>query len=126
MMRLAAFVSLCAMVSSACYRERERFDIPELEIVPAAKVIAPSDTLRGVVRASDGSGLEALTLVATSPVDTIRQQFFVADRHRVEFAFQIPVKATTAAGSRIAIRAVVIDDQNFQVVKHDTVLVEFP
>ncbi len=126
MMRLSALLALCAMASSACYRERERFDIPELEIIPTVRVIAPNDTVRGVVRASDGSGLEALTLVATSPADTIRQQFFVADRHRVEFTFRIPVRATTPAGSRIAIRAVVIDDQNFQVVKHDTVLVGFP
>ncbi len=125
MMRVAALL-ICAMASSACYRERERFDIPQLEIIPATRIIAPSDTVDVIVRASDGSGLEALTLFATSPVDTIRQQFSVADRHRVEFTFSIPVSATTPAGSRIAIRAVVLDDQNFQVVKHDTVVVGFP
>ena len=126
MSRLDALIALCCMAFLACYRERERFDIPELEIVPEARVIAPSDTVRGVVRASDGSGLEALTIVATSPVDSIRQQFFVADRHRVEFTFRFPVSAAITAGSRIAIRAIVIDDQNFQVIKHDTVLVELP
>ena len=125
MMRAAAFL-ICALASSACYRERERFDIPELEITPSAKVIAPSDTVKVIVRASDGSGLEALTLFATSPVDTVRQQFFVADRHRVEFTFRVPVSPKTPPGSRIAIRAVVLDDQNFQVVKHDTVVVGFP
>ncbi|MBC7789498.1 MAG: hypothetical protein H7Z74_06110 [Anaerolineae bacterium] len=125
-MRLATLLSFCAIGYLACYRERERFDIPELEVIPASRVIAPNDTLRGVVRAADGSGLETLTVFATSSIDTIRQEFFVADRHRVEFMFRIPVSAETPAGTRIAIRAVVLDDQNFQVVKHDTVVVAFP
>jgi hypothetical protein len=135
-MRRAAEAALALLAASAavgaagCYRERERLDIPELAIELADTVVAPRDTIRGVIRASDGSGLSFLRWLAIWALDPARQQldtigrrYDLDGRRSVEIGFDFAVDSLVPAGSVVEVQAFVRDNQDFPVERRDTIRV---
>lgn len=131
--RLPTLVALALSLgasASGCYRDRERLDVPLLTIVPDVDSISPGDTLRGVLQASDGSGLIHVRLIATyrsdtlSPaVDTVRFRYDLPELQSVELLFSLPIAGASPIGSRVALVAAAFDDQDFQVEATDTLWV---
>lgn len=131
--RLALLACLTLPLAAAligCYRERERLDVPVLTIIPDVDSISPGDTLRGIMEASDASGLLLVRLLAvyradslTPFVDTLRLRYDLPELTEVELPFSVPIPGATPVGSRVALLAVAFDDQEFQVESTDTLWV---
>lgn len=122
--------SAAGFATLGCYRERERFDVPSLTVTPSDSVVAPGDTLRGTVHATDGSGLSLVRVIAISlldatgtRLDSIGQRFNVDDRRSFESSFAFPMTKTVPIGSVVRLEALAIDNQNFTVQIVDTVFV---
>ena len=127
---LAASASSLALATAGCYRERERLDVPELSIVLADTVVEPRDTIRGAVRARDGSGLSFLRVLAISALDPARQRldtigrrYELSDRRSVEVPLNIGLDSLVPAGTFVEIQAFVLDNQDFPVEIRDTIRV---
>jgi hypothetical protein len=123
-------LALAAAVS--CYKDRVRFDVPKLEIVPDAASVAPNDTLTGVLRASDQSGLVVLRMsvitqldTAASETDTLNARFDVPEVHDIDVPFRFPI-GNVPSGTIAIVIASVLDDQDFLVQVTDTVDVIAP
>jgi hypothetical protein len=131
--RLALLACLTLPLAAAligCYRERERLDVPVLTILPDVDSISPGDTLRGIMEASDASGLLLVRLLAvyradslTPFVDTLRLRYDLPELTEVELPFSVPIPGASPVGSRVALLAVAFDDQEFQVEATDTLWV---
>jgi hypothetical protein len=131
--RLALVVCLLlplAATALGCYRDRERLDVPVLTLLPDVDSISPGDTIRGVMRASDASGLLLVRLLAVyrrdaqSPfVDTVRLRYDLPELTQVELPFSVPIPAVVPVGSRVALVAAAFDDQEFLVEATDTLWV---
>jgi hypothetical protein len=131
--RLALVVCLLLPLAAAalgCYRDRERLDVPVLTLLPDVDSISPGDTIRGVMRASDASGLLLVRLLAVyrrdaqSPfVDTVRLRYDLPELTQVELPFSVPIPAVVPVGSRVALVAASFDDQEFLVEATDTLWV---
>lgn len=131
--KLALLACLTLPLMSAalgCYRDRERLDVPVLELLPDVDSISPGDTIRGVIRATDASGLLLVRLLAvyrrdsqTPFVDTARYRYDLAEEKAVELPFAVPIAAVVPVGSRVALLAAAFDDQDFMVEATDTLWV---
>lgn len=128
---LLACVALPALAAAAgCYRDRERLDVPVLSILLEADSITPGDTIRGVMLATDASGLLLVRLFAvfrrdaqTPFVDTLRLRYDLPELTDVELPFSVPIPAAVPIGSRVALVAAAFDDQEFQAEATDTLWV---
>jgi hypothetical protein len=128
---LLAILTLPAMAAAlGCYRDRERLDVPVLTITPDVDSISPGDTLRGVMQASDASGLLLVRLLAvyrrdaqTPFVDTVRVRYDLPELTAVELPFAVVIPSAVPLGSRVALLAAAFDDQEFQVEATDTLWV---
>jgi hypothetical protein len=132
--RRLVFVSLLvlpvATATLGCYRDRARLDVPVLTIIPEIDSISPGDTLRGVMQATDASGLILVRLLAihrrdsqTPFVDTIRLRYDIPELTSVELSFTVPIPQAVPVGSRVALVAAAFDDQDFIVEATDTLWV---
>jgi len=127
---LAAMAFSIGATVVGCYRDRERLDVPVLTLVPDVDSVSPGDTLRGVMHATDGSGLILVRLLATyrsdtltPAVDTIRLRYDLPELTEVELLFSIPIPGASPVGSRVALVAAAFDDQDFLVEATDTLWV---
>jgi hypothetical protein len=127
---LAAMAFSIGATVVGCYRDRERLDVPVLTLVPDVDSVSPGDTLRGVMHATDGSGLVLVRLLATyrsdtltPAVDTIRLRYDLPELTQVELLFSIPIPGASPVGSRVALVAAAFDDQDFLVEATDTLWV---
>jgi hypothetical protein len=134
MMRRLALLALLALplLSAAlgCYRDRERLDVPVLELLPDVDSVSPGDTIRGVLRATDASGLLLVRLLAvyrrdslTPFVDTVRFRYDLSEQTSVQLPFSVPIADEVPVGSRVALLAAAFDDQEFTVEVTDTLWV---
>jgi hypothetical protein len=113
-----------------CYRDRERLDVPVLLLLPEVDSISPGDTIRGVMEASDASGLLLVRLLAvyrrdaqTPFVDTLRVRYDIPELTEVALPFVVPIPPEVPVGSRVALVAAAFDDQEFLVEATDTLWV---
>jgi hypothetical protein len=127
---LAAMAFSIGATVVGCYRDRERLDVPVLTLVPDVDSVSPGDTLRGVMHATDASGLVLVRLLATyrsdtltPAVDTIRLRYDLPELTQVELLFSIPIPGASPVGSRVALVAAAFDDQDFLVEATDTLWV---
>ena len=127
---LAASAAAAALAAAGCYRERERLDIPEISIELADTVVAPGDSIRGMVRASDGSGLTFLRVLAIFALDPARQRldtsgrrYDLDGRRSVAIPLGLELDPLIPAGSFVEIQVFVLDDQDFPVELRDTIAV---
>ena len=128
---LTLLASLAALAVAGCYRERERLDIPEISLELEDTVVAPRDTIRGAVRATDGSGLSFLRVLAISALDPARQRldtvgrrYELNDRRSVEVPLNIGLDSLVPAGSFVELQVFVLDNQDFPVELRDTISVQ--
>ncbi len=127
---LACLVLPLLSVALGCYRDRERLDVPVLDLLPDVDSISPGDTIRGVLRATDASGLLLVRLLAvyrrdalTPFVDTLRFRYDLSEQTSVQLPFAIPIEDVVPVGSRVALLAAAFDDQEFMVEVTDTLWV---
>lgn len=127
---LAGMVAVATAAALGCYRDRERLDVPVLTLVPDVDSVSPGDTLRGVMQATDASGLILVRLIATfrrdtltPAVDTLRLRYDLPELNEVELQFSVPLPGAMPVGSRVALVAAAFDDQEFQVEATDTLWV---
>jgi hypothetical protein len=113
-----------------CYRDRERLDVPVLQIFVDADSVSPGDTIRGIMQATDASGLLLVRLLAvyrrdaqTPFVDTLRLRYDLPELTEVTLPFAVPIPAVAPIGSRVALVAAAFDDQEFVVEATDTLWV---
>jgi hypothetical protein len=113
-----------------CYRDRERLDVPVLLLLTEVDSISPGDTIRGVMEASDASGLLLVRLLAvyrrdaqTPFVDTLRLRYDLPELTEVALPFFVPIPSEVPVGSRVALVAAAFDDQEFSVEATDTLWV---
>ena len=112
----AVLAASLAAATAGCYRERERLDVPEIALELEDSVVAPRGTVRGVVRATDGSGLSFLRWLAVSALDparerldTICHQYDLNDQRSVAVPLTAPLDTLVPAGSFVEIRVFVLD-----------------
>ncbi|HSJ64495.1 MAG TPA: hypothetical protein VK922_11435 [Gemmatimonadaceae bacterium] len=113
-----------------CYRDRERLDVPVLHLFVEADSVSPGDTIRGILQASDASGLLLVRLLAvyrrdaqTPFVDTLRLRYDLPELTEVTLPFAVPIPDVVPIGSRVALVAAAFDDQEFLVEATDTLWV---
>lgn len=128
--RIGLTAAVMAGTALGCYKDRERLDVPALSIVLDADSITPGDTIRGVLEASDASGLILVRLFAvfrsdtlTADVDTLRRRYDLFEQTSVSLPFDIPIAGSVPLGSRVALVAAAFDDQDFVVEATDTLWV---
>ena len=115
---------LLAAVLGGCLSERVRLDAPLVELVVADSVVAPGDSVRGSIEATDASGIVYLAVIARAADSVSRLgplNFVRVDSVRRDFRLRVPRGA--AAGSTVEVIATVIDNQNFTVELRDTLVV---
>ena len=122
-MRGAVACAVVAILSAACYAERERLAPPALTLELDDTVAVAGGTVSGRTRVVDASGVTSLLVVARTPDSS-----FQAPSHHwvraesVEVAFAIHV-STAAAGGRVEVEAAASDNQNFTVRVRDSLRV---
>ena len=124
--RAAALAVTLALGSAACFKERERIDVPSLTVTLDDTLVAAGDTIRGQLHATDGSGLLLVRVRAESAIDTVLQRADLLEEHDVQLSFTIPIVAATPVDGRIQIQVSVVDNQDFEVVADTAVRVKAP
>jgi hypothetical protein len=122
--RSRPLAALLVAVLTGCLSERVRLDAPLVELVVTDSVVAPGDSVRGYIEATDASGIIYFAVVARAADSVSRLGPFNlvrADSVRRDFRLRVPRSA--AAGSRVEVIATVIDNQNFTVELRDTLVV---
>jgi hypothetical protein len=117
-MKVALAISL-----GACFAERERLDTPVVELTLGAREVAAGDTIRGTLHARDASGIVDWMIVAHSTFDTVRVFGDAPELREITTEFRLPVIDTIPTGTRVAVEAIVQDDQDFAITQTDTVMV---
>jgi hypothetical protein len=112
-----------AMSLGACFAERERLDTPVVDLTLAAHQVPPGDTIRGTLHARDASGIVDWVIVAHSAFDTVRVFGDAPELGEITTEFRLPVIDTIPPGTRVAVEAIVEDDQDFAITRSDTVTV---
>jgi hypothetical protein len=117
---------ICAAIAAslgACFAERERLDTPVVTLLLSARQVAAGDTIRGTLQARDASGIVDWVITARSAFDTVRVFGDAPELGEISTDFRLPVVDTVPPGTRVVVEAVVEDDQNFSIVRSDTVTV---
>lgn len=112
-----------AMSLGACFAERERLDTPVVDLILAARQVPAGDTIRGTLHARDASGIVDWVIVARSTFDTVRVFGDAPEVGEITTEFRLPLIDTIPAGTRVAVEAIVQDDQDFAITRSDTVTV---
>jgi hypothetical protein len=112
-----------AMSLGACFAERERLDTPVVDLILAARQVLAGDTIRGTLHARDASGIVDWMIVARSAFDTVRVFGDAPELGEITTEFRLPVIDTIPTGTRVAVEAIVQDDQDFAITRSDTVTV---
>ena len=110
----------------ACISERDRLDVPEIELLLDALEVAAGSEIRGRILASDASGLVRVRLIATSAYDTVRDSENLPDDRVLDVRFFLPLVDSIPPGAKVVIEATVFDNQDFVVSDTDTVRVVEP
>jgi hypothetical protein len=118
-----ALIVTLALPLGACFAERERLDTPVVDLILAAPQVLAGDTIRGTLHARDASGIVDWVIVARSAFDTVRVFGDAAEVGEITTEFRLPVIDTIPAGTRVAVEAIVQDDQDFAITRSDTVTV---
>ena len=124
-MRLRDAGLICGglLASLGCFAERERLDTPVVDLELASRAVAAGDTIRGILHATDASGITDWVVTARSRFDTVRTAGRPAERTEILEAFRFPLVDTIPSGTRVLVEAIVEDDQNFAITRSDTVTV---
>ena len=112
-----------AVSLGACFDERERLDTPVVELELSTAQVAAGDTIRGVLRARDASGILEWVITARSSFDTVRAFGDAPEVSEIAEEFRLPLVDSIPSGTRVIVEAVVEDDQNFAIAGTDTVTV---
>jgi hypothetical protein len=124
MRRPAELMGTALAVSlGACFAERERLDTPVVELVLTERHVPPGDTIRGTLHARDASGIVDWVVMARSAFDTVRVFGDAPEVKEVTTEFRLPLVDTIPSGTRVAVEAIVRDDQDFAIARADTVTV---
>jgi hypothetical protein len=121
--RDVALICAALLGSLGCFAERERLDTPVVDLELASRAVAAGDTIRGVLRATDASGITDWVVTARSRFDTARTSGRPAERTEILEPFRFRLVDTIPSGTRVLVEAVVEDDQNFAITRSDTVTV---
>ena len=117
---------ICAAIAAslgACFAERERLDTPVVTLLLSARQVAAGDTIRGTLQARDASGIVDWVISARSAFDTVRVFGDAPELGEISAPFRLAVVDSTPSGTRVVVEAVVEDDQNFAIMRSDTVTV---
>ena len=120
--RLARAGVVC-LALAGCLRERDRLDVPRVNLELVAGEVAAGDTVRGRAWAVDGTGIIFFQVTVETADSTAfeRRNRISADSVMIEFA--LPVSSRAVAGERVVVTAVARDDQEFEIRVQDTLFV---
>jgi hypothetical protein len=123
--RLAALVATLGSVAAldACGEDRERLDVPRVYLEVDTNVVAPGDSVRGLIAAGDNYG-GILRLAARICIDSAFQTAHLSyDRaDSASFRFLLPIPASTPQNTLVIVEGQVNDEQNFFVITQDTII----
>lgn len=120
--RLAIAV-LAAVIGSACFAERHRFDAPRVRIQLDRTSLSPGEDITGTATATDGSGVTVLGIWVIHRPDSARYRMLDFVRSdSVEFEFRVALRGTLP-GDTIIVRAFAQDTDLFSVTVEDTAIV---
>jgi hypothetical protein len=124
-MRRATTLRHVALAASlgACFAERERLDTPVVELNLSERRVLAGDTIHGTLHARDASGIVDWVISARSAFDTVRVFGDAPEVKEVTTDFRLAVIDTIPVGTRVAVEAVVQDDQDFAITRADTVTI---
>jgi hypothetical protein len=113
--------------ASACSEDRERLDVPRVYVDVDADVVAPGDTVRGLLTGGDDFG-GIVRLAVHICIDSGFQTAF-ANYDREDSAstrFRLPVPESTPENALVIVEGQVNDEQGFFVTTQDTIVARSP
>lgn len=111
---------------AACIDSRERLSPPNVTLSVADRTVLPGGNVTGTISASDASGIiyvAAQIRIQGDTADPRRSVAQPAETDTIQYNFILRVRTGFPAGTPIYVTATVIDDQNFEVTKEDTITI---
>ena len=124
MRRLLSVVGLALLLG--CLDSRERLAPPKVTLSVTDQTVLPGGQVLGTISASDASGIIYVAAQIRIEGDTLapRRAFEnPPESDTIQYNFSLTVRSGFSAGTAIYVSATVIDDQNFEVVKEDTIFI---
>ena len=115
--RALAAVAGLALVASACFAERERLDVPVVQLSLDSDAVPPGDTIRGRIIAADRSGLIGVAVYGVSHAPTADSIDYASrsfiERDSINMTFRLVVSRNAPVGTDVRVYTVVFDNQSF-------------
>lgn len=124
MMRRGLLVALLAC--AGCIRDRERLEPPRVTLALADQTVLPGGDVFGTISAADASGIvyvSAQIRIAGDSANPRRTYANPPGSDTIQYEFHLTVRTGFPPGTPIYVTASVMDDQNFLVVKEDTIAI---
>jgi len=112
------------LLLAACIQDRERLEPPRVTLELADQTVLPGGDVFGTISAADASGIIYVAAQIRIAGDTLSPRRTFAnppELDTIQYSFRLTVRSGFPAGTPIYVTATVIDDQNFEVVKEDTI-----
>lgn len=126
--RFATLVAVASALGAiatldACGEDRERLDVPRVYLALDTNVVAPGDSVRGLIAAGDSYG-GILRLAARICIDSAFQTAHLSYNRAdsAAFRFLLPIPASTPQNTLVIVEGQVNDEQNFFVITQDTIV----
>lgn len=112
------------LLSAACIQDRERLEPPRVSLALADQTVQAGGDVFGTISAADASGIIYVSAQIRIEGDSLSPRRSFAnppESDTIQYSFRLTVRPGFPAGTPIYVTATVIDDQNFEVVKEDTI-----
>lgn len=118
------FLWVALLVVAACIQDRERLEPPRVTLSLADQTVLPGGSVFGTISAADKSGIIYVRAEIRIAGDTGQPKGTSANPpspDTIQYNFNLPVKTGFPPGTPVYVTAKVIDDQNFLVIREDTI-----
>lgn len=114
------------LFSAACIQDRDRLVPPRVTLTLADQTVLGGGDVFGTVSAADESGIIYVRAQIRIEGDPQPPRFAVSNAFEadtIQYNFRLEVRTGFPTGTPIYVTATVIDDQNFAVIREDTIAI---